>query len=255
MINSVLDLAPIDSQHQVPHLRQESFSPDHHVLDSVDETDSSFYTPRLKCFGFTCTLPDDEAAEDIITLSPSILTNPDDPEQPYANDLIKSLTLCLPQLTQDVGSQKQMFSKIYLMATARIQRLARTYFLHFHRSISILHPASFDPSNVSISLLAAVVFVGALYSEDLSERHISFGLDLVEWLVFSSKTFSISHGVGIYDFTTDESAQTTFEDLQAGCLVVVAQHCFGNQAAKTRVMESRFGEIIRVSTLLGMHAN
>lgn len=225
------------------------------MLDNVAETDSSFYIPRLKCFGFTCTLPDDEAAEDNITFSPSILTSPDDTEQPYANDLMKSLTLCLPQLTQDVGLQKHMFSKIYLMATARIQRLARTYFLYVHRSINILHPASFDPSKVSISLLAAVVFVGALYSEDLSERHIEFGLDLVECMVFSSKTFNTSHGVGIYDCATDENEQTSFEDLQAGCLVVVAQHCFGNQAAKARVMESRFGEIIRVSTHLRMYAN
>lgn len=224
------------------------------MLDIVAETGSPFYIPRLKCFGFTCTLPGDQAAEDNITFSPSILTSPDDPERPYANDLIKSLTLCLPQLTHDVGLQKQMFSKIYLMATARIQRLARTYFLHVHRSISILHPASFDPSKVSISLLAAVVFVGGMYSEDLSERHIAFGLDLVECMVFSSKTFNTSHGVGIYDCATDEIEQTSFEDLQAGCLVVVAQHCFGNQAAKVRVMESRFGEIIRVSTHLRIHA-
>jgi hypothetical protein len=220
------------------------------VLDNVAETDSLSYLPQFKCFGFTCTLPTDEAVEDIITLSPSIMKGPDESEQPYANDLMKSLTLCLPQLTQDVALQKQMFSKIYLMATARIQRLVRTYFWRFHRSMSVLHPASFDPSKVSISLLAAVVFVGALYSEDLSERHISFGLDLVECLVFSSKTFNTSHGIGMYDFATDESAQTAFEDLQAGCLVVVAQHCFGNQAAKTRVMESRFGEIIRVSAHL-----
>jgi len=217
------------------------------VLHSVAETGSSFYIPQLTCFGFVCTLPDNEAADDITALSHSILTGPDDPEQPYANDLMRNLTLCLPQLTQDIDLQKQMFSKIYLMATARIQRLVRTYFLRFHRNMSILHPASFDPSKVSISLLAAVAFVGGLYSEDLSERHIPFSLDLLECMVFSSKTFNTFHGVGIYDYATDESEQTSFEDLQAGCLVVVAQHCFGSQTAKARVMESRFGDILRVS--------
>jgi len=171
-----------------------------------------------------------------------------DPEQPYANALVKKLALCLPQMTQDVHVQRQMFSKLFLMVTARIQRLVKTYLRRFHRSCSIIHPASFDPNKVSIALLAAVTYIGGLYSEDISERGaVLEGLDLLECMVFSSKTFMTFPHLGRSNDSTDQGNQSLFDDLQAGCLVVVAQHCFGNHTAKARAMETRFGELIRAS--------
>ncbi|THY07268.1 hypothetical protein D6D01_09795 [Aureobasidium pullulans] len=217
------------------------------------DADSSFMTPNLACFGFTSTIASDELLGDDLTVSPSIRSGPGEPEQPYASALIKALTLCLPQMSQEVDVQKLMFSKIFLMVTARIQRLARTYFGRFHRSVGIIHPASFDPNEVSVALLTAVAYVGGMYSEDISERGVIVdGLDLLECMVFSSRTFKTFSGLEANSSSDCQDDQITFEDLQAGCLVVVAQHCFGNHTAKARAMETRFGELIRVCRKLGL---
>ncbi|TIA06652.1 hypothetical protein D6C80_10203 [Aureobasidium pullulans] len=217
------------------------------------DADSSFMTPNLTCFGFTSTIASDELPGDDLALSPSIQSAPGEPEQPYASALIKALTLCLPQMSQEVDVQKQMFSKIFLMVTARIQRLARTYFGRFHRSVGIIHPASFDPNEVSVALLTAVAYVGGMYSEDISERGVIVdGLDLLECMVFSSRTFKTLPGLEANSSSDCQDDQIAFEDLQAGCLVVIAQHCFGNHTARARAMETIFGELIRICRKLGL---
>lgn len=55
---------------------------------------------------------------------------------------------------------------------AAINRYLSTYFGLFHHHLPFLHPASFDPSKTSPSLLLAVLSIGALYAFDQEQAYI-----------------------------------------------------------------------------------
>lgn len=142
----------------------------------------------------------------------------------------------------------------YLLTTEKITKFISLYFRNWHLNCPILHKPTFDPAEVPLSLLVSVVFIGAIYSKNQSERHAAQKLvDVAELVVFDSEVFSLeieaSHviqrqsvsyvGPGDYDWGP-------FQELQAGFLMVVAQYWAGARIAKGRAMESRFSDVIKV---------
>lgn len=141
----------------------------------------------------------------------------------------------------------------FLLTPVRVRRAVTLYFTSWHPNARVLHPGSFDPATVSPSLLAAVVVMGALYSPEVLETYATRALlDYVEVFCFSSGAFlDLNEIHETYDTIprqrSDEEEEKAFQEVQACFLMVVLQHWAGNQTARRRAMEIRFGELVKVN--------
>lgn len=59
-----------------------------------------------------------------------------------------------------------------LPSQASLNRYLSTYFGHFHHHLPFLHPASFNPTQISPPLLLAVLSIGALYAFDQDQAYL-----------------------------------------------------------------------------------
>lgn len=142
----------------------------------------------------------------------------------------------------------------FLMTNDKVSRFISLYFRNWHLNSPMIHRPSFDPAEVSLSLLLSVVIIGAMYSKDQSERLAAQRLvDVAELVVFDSEIFSLeieaSHVLqreSIAYVDSGEHDWKLFQELQAGFLMVIAQYWGGARIAKRRAMESRFGDVIKV---------
>jgi hypothetical protein len=152
----------------------------------------------------------------------------------------------------DTDIQQTMYSNLhYLLVGSRIRRFVDMYFKYWHCNLQLIHQPSFDLDSVPTALLIAIIFVGAIYSND--ENEVSAArqlLDIAEFSVFYAETFTgeIS-GSFNHKWSVERSSgfQSHFENLQAGVIMVIAQYWAGSRSSRNRVMETRFGEITRVS--------
>ncbi|OJD18456.1 hypothetical protein AJ78_01512 [Emergomyces pasteurianus Ep9510] len=175
-------------------------------------------------------------------------------ESPYSTNLIQSIlskswALGLDETTSIGIAQELRF----LLTTQRIQKFVSLYFQNWQNNCPMIHRPTFDPETTASSLLAAVVLMGATYSENASERLTAKKmLDLVEAFIFSADVYS-------QDFEIAQSYKTThaqidiktdwrsFENFQAGYLIFLVQYWVGTKVAKNRMIEVRLGEVIKVA--------
>jgi hypothetical protein len=143
----------------------------------------------------------------------------------------------------------------FLLTTPRVKRFIGFYFEYWHPNAAILHPPSFDPERVSLRLLASVVFLGAMYSNDEMEVHIAKKvIDFAELFTFSSEIFTSDSEVGIQFWkdtvaVEEPDACTRLQDLQAGLITVIAQYWAGSQTSRNRAKEERFSQVIKVNNV------
>jgi hypothetical protein len=158
-----------------------------------------------------------------------------------------------PQVRQELTNLSN-----FLLTSEKITKYISLYFRNWHLNCPILHRPSFDPNEVPLGLLLSVVFIGAMYSKDQSERFAAKKLiDVAELVVFDANIFSLDmeitqalqHG-SITSSDNVEDDWSLFQDLQAGYLMIVAQYWGGARIAKWRAIESRYGDVIKVSTSL-----
>ncbi|KAK5045362.1 hypothetical protein LTR84_009225 [Exophiala bonariae] len=193
----------------------------------------------------------------------SLDPSPGQPEQAnHASSLNLAIYNKLWCLALEPRSRQELTTYAnFLLTTEKITKFTNLYFRNWHLNCPMLHRPSFDPAEVPLSLLVSVVFIGALYSKNRSERFAAQKLiDVAELVVFDSEIFSLemeaSHvlqhesvsyaGPGGHDWTP-------FQELQAGFLMVIAQYWAGARIAKGRAMESRFSDVIKVVRKLRLH--
>lgn len=154
----------------------------------------------------------------------------------------------------------------FLLTADKIPKFVSMYFRNWHLNCPILHRPSFDPAKVPLRLLLSVVFIGAIYSKDQTERLAAKRLlDVAELVVFDSDIFSFEMGIirSIQGDNLESAAGATrsdqdwvdFQELQAGYLMVIAQYWSGPLIPKRRAMESRMGEVIKVRSRLAHTLN
>ncbi|GAM37648.1 hypothetical protein TCE0_024r07737 [Talaromyces pinophilus] len=103
---------------------------------------------------------------------------------------------------------------------------------------------------VTMPLLAAVVFMGAMYSNEEREAYVARRMiDFAELYVFSTDVFSSEHEVSctfVGRSTTEPERKdwANFQNLQAGYVMVVTQYWAGSKTARNRAMEARFNEVV-----------
>lgn len=179
-----------------------------------------------------------------------------EPEQTWAISLIQAISNHIPE--HNPYRSDLLGNLHFLLNTTRMRRAIDLHFSQWSPNARVIHQSSFDPANVSPTLLAAVVFMGALYSPEVLDTYAAKALlDYVELFCFRSSTFSAEAEINsMYTVAvglpgTDED-QGKFEDLQACYLMVVIQHWAGNRTARRRAMEVRFSELVKVARRLSL---
>lgn len=192
---------------------------------------------------------------------PSLGIQPDptafEPEQPFSMALIQSILARAWTVPLDPKAQEEISSGLnFLLTTARIRKFLSLYFRYWQNNCSIFHVPSFDPATTPLPLLAAVTFMGAMYSTDPRETYIARRvLDFAELFVFSSPVFSpetevasVFSGNKIPD--EDDNDWVKFQNFLAGLIITIVQYWAGSRVSRNRAMENRFSEIVKIARRL-----
>ena len=175
------------------------------------------------------------------------------PEKPIITALSQSILARVWSLPIGTKAKNEVSTDVsFLLTTPRISKFVKLYFETWQHNSPIIHLPSFDLESVPLDLLTAVVFMGAIYSEDENETAVANRLlDFAEMTVFSSNVFSCEHDI-ISGFngtseTHDINDWSAFQSIVAGFILVNVQYWAGGRAAQSRAMEVRFSEVIKVS--------
>jgi hypothetical protein len=237
-------------------------------------------------------------SEEVMTTTPTTMATPTQnnhhrPSYPAAEqaEYVSSLSMAIYNklwcLALDETARQELTACLnFLLTPERISKFISLYFRNWHLNCPMLHKPSFDPSQVPLALVVSVVFNGALYSKDNTERLAARKLfDIAELVVFDAAIFSFETEItrslegnsnnkmtnnddvmpesgsasasipapaqasgsasGLTDSFQDPEWQT-FQELQAGFLMVVTQYWAGSSIPKHRALESRLGDVIKV---------
>lgn len=177
-----------------------------------------------------------------------------EPEKPFAMALVQAILSKAWTVPLEPKIQEEISMNIhFLLTTSRIRKFVSLYSKFWHPNCPLVHIASFDPEIASLPLLASIVFMGAIYSDDMGESRIAKGvLDFAELFVFSSKVFASEHEIGA-SFRTEHcmgdelNELVQLQDLQAGYIMTVTQYWAGSRVSRNRAMETRFNQVVNVS--------
>jgi len=177
----------------------------------------------------------------------------------FSAALMDSLLIALSQMHLHSEAQQALASDLqFLLTPRRIRHFVSLYFKNWHPNCPIVHPQSFDPEYAELPLLAALVFMGAMYS--LDERELTAAkklLDLLELYIYSLDVFAAqaemcqSH-TGTATPADERTDWSKFQHFQAGYLMIVIQYWAGTERSKHRVMEIRYSEVIKVARKMGL---
>ncbi|OJJ43912.1 hypothetical protein ASPZODRAFT_135951 [Penicilliopsis zonata CBS 506.65] len=182
-----------------------------------------------------------------------------EPERPFASALTQAIRTRAWTLPLDNKARDELSMNLgFLLTTTRIRKFAAMYFKYWHTSCPITHAPSFDLETAPMALLVAVVFMGAMYSNDEKEAYVARRvLDFAEFFIFSNDTFSSENEIcttfsGTRVFDGDIGDWTQFQNLQAGVLMVILQYWAGNPVSRNRALENRFSEVVKVARKIGL---
>jgi hypothetical protein len=176
-----------------------------------------------------------------------------EPESAFATPLVQSILAKSWTLNLDAKSQQEISTNLhFLLTTQRIRKFIGLYFRYWHPNCPFIHLQTFDLEQTPAPLLASMVFMGAMYSNDERELYVARRmLDIAELYVFSTEAFSNENEVsrvfiGRPVIETGRKDWSHFLHFQAGYLMLVVQYWAGTKVSRNRAMEIRFSEIIRV---------
>lgn len=147
----------------------------------------------------------------------------------------------------------------FLFTPSRIVKFIGLYFEFWHPHCPFLHRGSFDSDTSTVSLLVAVVLMGAMYSQlDKELGAAKKLLDLAELFIFSMDTVDDDAEIrmsleGFSSSTANlvSDRSSALQHLQAAYIIVTTQFWAGSLTSRRRVVETRFGVVIKVKNLLG----
>ncbi|OAL34557.1 hypothetical protein AYO20_06187 [Fonsecaea nubica] len=200
-----------------------------------------------------------------ISSTPSSSTQQPSDQAQYVSALNMAIYNKLWCLALDEKSRQELTACLnFLLTSEKIRKFISLYFRNWHLNCPIIHRPSFDPGKVPVGLVISVVFIGAMYSKDQTERLAAKRLvDVAELVVFDSEIFSFEAEVtrsiqndylqAPSDTLQQDHDWEVFQELQAGYLMVVAQYWGGSRGSKRRAMQSRLGDVINVARSMQLH--
>ncbi|THC97091.1 hypothetical protein EYZ11_003409 [Aspergillus tanneri] len=176
-----------------------------------------------------------------------------EPERPFATEAVQAILGRVWSIPLDPTAQEEIATHLnFLLTTARIRKFISMYFKYWQPNCPILHRPTFDPDTVSLSLLVAVAFMGAMYSDNEKEVHVAKRLvDFAELLVFSSDIFSFESEIGaVFCGNRNTNGESNdwlqLQNFQAGYIILIVQYWAGSLMSRNRAMENRFSEVVKV---------
>ncbi|KAJ5612253.1 hypothetical protein N7510_005447 [Penicillium lagena] len=180
-----------------------------------------------------------------------------EPERPFSAALIQSILARAWTLPLDAKAQEEISTSLnFLLTTARIRKFVALYFKYWHPSCKMIHRPSFDPETATLPLLASVVFMGAMYATDQGEAYVAKRvLDFAELFIFSCDVYSAENDIvnvfsGNRCFENESNDWVKFQNFQAGFLITIVQYWAGSKVSRSRAMENRFSEVVKVTRRL-----
>ncbi|RAH42860.1 fungal specific transcription factor domain-containing protein [Aspergillus brunneoviolaceus CBS 621.78] len=175
------------------------------------------------------------------------------PEQPYAAALSQAILSRAWAVSLDANAKQRLAANAsFLLTTARIQKFVWMYARYWHPSCAMVHLASLQLNTVPLPLLAGLVFMGAMYSNDEQETYAAKQLlDFVELYIFSTEVFSPESDIasmfckGKTNFPHEGDDWVQFLNFQAGFIICIVQYWSGSRMSHNRAMENRFSEITK----------
>ncbi|PWY83419.1 hypothetical protein BO70DRAFT_361536 [Aspergillus heteromorphus CBS 117.55] len=180
--------------------------------------------------------------------------------EPFAAALYDAIWTRISLIPLGPQVKEQLTAHLDLLLTPEvIRKFVLMYCRYWQPSCAMVHLASMDLNAVPLPLLAAIAFMGAMYSPDPQETHAAKQLlDFVELFIFSSEAYSADievasmfSGFGHFDIISNE--WELFQNFQAGFIIVIVQYWSGSRPSRNRAMENRFSEVIKVARRLGLH--
>ncbi|CAI7650837.1 unnamed protein product [Penicillium glandicola] len=176
-----------------------------------------------------------------------------EPDQPFAQALIHAILTQAWQAPLDSNAQGDLSANLnFLLTPTRIRKYIMLYFKNWQPSCAMLH-ISFDPETVPPPLLAAVIFMGAMYSDDQREVYVAKRvLDFAELFIFANDVFSAESEIsaiflGGRCYDGENNDWDLFQSFQAGVLITIIQYWAGNRSSRDRAIGNRFSEVVKVA--------
>ncbi|SPO04630.1 uncharacterized protein DNG_07315 [Cephalotrichum gorgonifer] len=140
------------------------------------------------------------------------------------------------------------YSAETLFTTDKAPSLIDSYFDNWHTHCPILHRPSFDMESVSPSLLAAMILMGAVYSQPHLAMAARTCLDAAEEYIFGHPDYTrLSDPV-----SRKKAGLVDMSPLQAAYTIAVLQQWDTHEESRRRIRLSRFPSIVRVARNLGL---
>ncbi|PYI25800.1 C2H2 finger domain protein [Aspergillus indologenus CBS 114.80] len=182
------------------------------------------------------------------------------PEQPYAAALSQAILSRAWAVPLDANAKQRLAANAsFLLTTARIQKFVWMYARYWHPSCAMVHLASLQLNTVPLPLLAGLVFMGAMYSNDEQETYAAKQLlDFVELYIFSTEVFSPESDIasmfckGRTNLPPEGDDWVQFLNFQAGFIICIVQYWSGSRMSHNRAMENRFSEITKVARRMNL---
>jgi hypothetical protein len=132
-----------------------------------------------------------------------------------------------------------------------VARFVAYYFNIWHLNCRIVHRPSFGFDVCNESLVLAVIFLGAMYSPDSTERLVASALiDHVESYIFSCLPLSPSADGDCNEESAAPSGdEQEFQIIQAAFTMVITQFWTGTGAQKLRASTRLFDNVVEVREL------
>lgn len=164
--------------------------------------------------------------------------------------LEKSLSLQISPPEQAHISQNLNF----LFTPSRIDKFVNLYFEFWHPHCPVIHQGSFSIESAPIPLLAAMIVMGAMYSQvDTEVSTAKLVLDLVELYIYSledlTDEYEIRQMLRVPSNSAPESiglSVLAFHHLQAAYLMICVQFWAGSMISRKRASDTRFGAVVKV---------
>ncbi|KAH7082757.1 hypothetical protein BKA63DRAFT_137457 [Paraphoma chrysanthemicola] len=184
--------------------------------------------------------------------------------QPSFSGLLDPLVIKIHQLVhrfKEVVTMKPRNSVIALSWTAdleqqcldffspsNVRRFLMAYWAIWHPNVNFVHKPSFNPTKSNLTLLAAMVLIGACVSPVRrygTQARLWF--DCVEEMVFSDDDFcSDFFSFPGRDATSQEVQKAKIQAVQAAYMVCLYQNWDGSDASRRRIRRYRFSTLVSV---------
>ncbi|KAH7093536.1 zinc finger, C2H2 type domain-containing protein [Paraphoma chrysanthemicola] len=200
--------------------------------------------------------------EEILSKAQSPITSFE--SQPCFSGLLDPLVIKLHQLVhrlKEVVTMKPRNSVIALSWTAELEqqcldffspsnvrRCLMAYWAIWHPNVNFVHKPSFDPKKSNLTLLAAMVLIGACVSPaPKCGTQARLWFDCVEEMVFSDDHFcSDFFSFSGREATSQEVQKAKIQAVQAAYMVCLYQNWDGSDASRRRIRRYRFSTLVSV---------